>query len=99
MFIASAAISTPQKDVAAYIVSKHALEALVKTIAFENNDTGVRANAIAPGMLATEANLSFMGDQKEKLVSPEQVAAKVSFLLSDTSQGINGTTLFLPDTL
>jgi acetoacetyl-CoA reductase len=84
---------------AAYAASKAGLVGLVKTIAGENVRRGITANAVLPGMVATEKvrempeeildaldDLLPMG----RLADPEEVAALTAFLCSDIAGYITG---------
>ena len=58
--IGSRAAVDPGARVGAYSASKAAMVSLVKTAALENNDAGVRCNAILPGTIDTPANRKAM---------------------------------------
>lgn len=81
---------------AAYAVSKAALSALTRELAYELADRNVRVNAVSPGEIAT----SILSPGTEEMVardvpmkrlgSPDEVAEVVSFLCSAKSSYING---------
>ena len=81
---------------AAYAVSKAALSALTRELAFELADRNVRVNAVSPGEIAT----SILSPGTEEIVerdvpmkrlgSPQEVAEVVSFLCSAKSSYVNG---------
>jgi NAD(P)-dependent dehydrogenase (short-subunit alcohol dehydrogenase family) len=89
----------------AYTVSKHGVVGLTKSGAFMYGPAGVRINAVAPGGVATgipfPPNLSETGSQRLRpfqsqiptIASAEQLAASISFLLSDDGVNINGAIL------
>ena len=54
--VGSRAAVEPGAGVGAYSASKAALIALVHSIALENKDRGITANAVLPGMIDTPAN-------------------------------------------
>ena len=60
----------------AYGLSKHALEYLIRLIALENCDAGVRSCLVAPGWVETDlaAEPSLFGVSSEMLLQPEDVA-------------------------
>jgi NAD(P)-dependent dehydrogenase (short-subunit alcohol dehydrogenase family) len=92
--IASRAAVEPQAGVAAYSASKAALVSLVKTVALENRDAGIAANAILPGTIDTEANRSWgTAEERAKWVSPERLAALAVFLASDAAAEISGAAI------
>lgn len=78
----------------AYAASKSSVIALMRAVAEEERASGVRANAVAPTAIRTEANLSSMGD-KTKYVEREDVAAAVSWLCSDASRAVTGQVIRL----
>lgn len=84
---------------AAYTASKAGLVGLVKTLAAENVRRGITANALLPGMVATEKvramppeildaldDLMPMG----RMADPEEIAALAAFLCSEIAGYITG---------
>ena len=85
-----------------YAASKAGLIGLVRTLAKEGAPFGVAVNAIAPGVIATDAVMSKISDQVEDYLStipmgrlgePEDVASVVLFLCSPLSDYVTGATL------
>jgi len=86
-----------------YTLSKAAVTALTKHIAWEYGRYGLRAYTIALGNIVTEATLAALTKQEvEKLAlessarrwgKPEEVAAVVSYLCSDKPSYVNGQTI------
>ena len=89
----------------AYTVSKHGIVGLTKSAAFMYGPQGIRVNAVAPGGVATgipmPANISEAGQARLRpfqsqiptIATAEQLAASISFLLSDDGVNINGAVL------
>jgi meso-butanediol dehydrogenase / (S,S)-butanediol dehydrogenase / diacetyl reductase len=95
-------IAVPQ--VAAYNVSKGALNQFSRSIAVEYGSYGIRSNSICPGLIETDMTADLMKDtalmqewSKEypigRFGKPEDVASACLFLASDESSFITGTTL------
>ena len=89
---------------AAYTASKHAVIGLTKSSAFAYTGTGVRVNAVAPGGVATNIEAKFdspmfldrFGVASAVMPAPttaDQLAASITFLLSDDGTNINGAIL------
>ncbi|MBQ9917215.1 MAG: SDR family NAD(P)-dependent oxidoreductase [Microbacterium sp.] len=89
----------------AYTSSKHAVIGFTKSVAFFHGPQGIRANAVAPGAVATniEAPMrsayagSRIGPILQTIVPPvaqaEQLAAAITWLLSHDSSNVNGAIL------
>lgn len=74
-----------------YSVSKAGVNMLTQVLAEELKGSGVTANAIAPSILRTDANVKSMGSaESSKWVAPEDVAEMMLFLCSDRGLAING---------
>ena len=81
----------PFSGASGYIVSKAAVLALVRTLAVEYRDDGVRANAILPSVIDTPANRAAMPDaDHDTWVPPAEIAKVVRFLLSADSAPVSG---------
>jgi NAD(P)-dependent dehydrogenase (short-subunit alcohol dehydrogenase family) len=92
-FAAPAALRA-QAQLGAYSAAKAAVVAFTRALAIEEKDNGVRANALAPGMIDTEQNRKSVADADSiKWVSRDQIADVVLFLASDAASGVTGETI------
>jgi len=81
----------PTTGYAAYGASKAALVHLVRAMDLELRPRGIRVNAIAPAVIATEKNKTFLPPEVlEHAVSPDAIAAVIAFLVSDAATPISG---------
>jgi NAD(P)-dependent dehydrogenase (short-subunit alcohol dehydrogenase family) len=81
----------PFSGASGYVVSKAALLALVRTLASEYRDDGVRGNAIVPSVIDTAANRAAMPEaDHSRWVPPAQIAGVIAFLLSPDSAPVSG---------
>jgi NAD(P)-dependent dehydrogenase (short-subunit alcohol dehydrogenase family) len=90
---------------AAYTSSKHAIAGYTKSVAFFHGPQGIRANAVAPGAVATNIEAPMKSEYAAGRVGPimqttippvaqpEQLAAAITWLLSDDSANVNGAVL------
>lgn len=84
----------------AYPMTKNAIHALVRHVARKFGKQGIRANAISPGMVMTEALSQHLTKEyadgflaqlpHTRLGKPEDIAGAVAFLASDDGQWITG---------
>lgn len=96
-------ISRPQK--VAYIASKAAIGGLVRGLAADLGEAGISINAVLPGVIdspMTHKHLSnkqiegiVEGTPKGQLVTPEEIAKTVTFLVGPNSAGINGQSIIV----
>jgi NAD(P)-dependent dehydrogenase (short-subunit alcohol dehydrogenase family) len=89
----------------AYTVSKHGVIGLTRSAAFMYGPQGIRVNAVAPGGVATgipfPPNVSQAGSARLQpfqsmiptVATAEQLAASITFLLSDDGVNVNGAVL------
>ena len=88
----------------AYGTAKAAIAAMTRTMAVELAADEIRVNAVAPGVTATPASLTYVDedpDRDRRAIAmgrrgrPEEIAGAILFLLSDLSGYITGQTLLV----
>lgn len=105
VFIASVSGMFAAQRHAAYGAYKAALISLVKTSAVELGPSGVRVNAVAPGVIWTERIAAAIGENRredfiggtplKRLGEPSDVASVVSFLSTDMARHVTGQTVVI----
>jgi 3-oxoacyl-[acyl-carrier protein] reductase len=103
VFVSSLAAHASVGALSAYAATKGAIETLVKHFAFALGPRGIRVNAVAPGIVATdmsefaktaEGRDYAMGMQALKRVAqPDDVGGVVAFLASEDARWITGDTV------
>ena len=92
--IGSRAAVDPGSNVGAYSASKAAMVSLVRTIALENTDAGLRASVILPGTIDTPANRKAMPKADfSKWVQPTSIASMIVWLAGDAGKDANGAVI------
>jgi NAD(P)-dependent dehydrogenase (short-subunit alcohol dehydrogenase family) len=89
--------------IVAYNTSKAGVNVLVRHVAARWGKESIRANAVSPGMVLTDAASSFIPAEVQQAVldanfstrlgEPEDIAAAVAYLLSDDAAWVNGQVL------
>jgi len=86
----------------AYTASKHAANGFTKSTAMFYKGQGVRANAVAPGAVMTNIEAPWKSQYAQSVLGPimgatitsvatsEQLAATITWLLSDDASNVNG---------
>ena len=94
----------PQEDSGYYSMTKAALLMLTRSLAAELGGSGVRVNAVAPGLVKTDFSSALWKDDQIRerrlaaqmlpgLAEPEMIAPAVLFLASDWARFITGQVL------
>lgn len=92
--VASKSALHPGVGSGAYAASKAALVALTQSLAAEGAASGVRANVVLPGTIATDANLDGSDPSTHTdWVRPAELAALIRFLASDAARALNGAAI------
>ena len=104
VFIASLGSTIAIPNASPYTAAKSGLLGVVRSLAVELADQGIRANAVKPGYVRTELTADLLADpaQRERIVdrtpigrfgTPQEIAAAVAFLLGADSSYITGEVL------
>ena len=96
--VGSLAASEPHPGLGAYVASKAALVALVRTVALENRDAGLTANVALPGTMDTPSNRKAMPNADfSRWAQPADVAEVILWLAGEQAGQITGATIPVPD--
>ena len=104
--MSSAGDTLAGKDLAHYCVAKGGVRMLTRQLAFELAPHGIRANAIAPGLIETDLNRADLAvrEFREYRLSmiplgiigvPEDIVGAAVFLASEDSRMATGSTIYL----
>ena len=100
--VASVVSRIALKETSAYSASKGAIAQLTKAIAVDYGSKGVRANAVAAGVIETDILEGIVGDSRATLASygsahpigrvgqPQEIAEAIAFLAAPASSFITG---------
>ncbi len=87
----------------AYAATKGAVDTMVKHFAAALGPQGIRVNAIAPGVVATDMSSFASTDEGrdytlgiqalKRVAQPDDIAAAIAFLASDAARWVSGDTL------
>jgi glucose 1-dehydrogenase len=101
LFMSSVTGHQAHKDLAAYGMSKAAIEMLAKSLVIELSPFGINVNAVAPGATLTERTLDIEGYERRwseitpmgRPATPIDIAGAVLFLVSEPARHITGQCL------
>ncbi|MEO5875564.1 MAG: SDR family oxidoreductase [Streptosporangiaceae bacterium] len=103
VYTSSGAAYVGERERVSYAIAKSGVNALMRHTASKWGKKGIRANAIAPGLVLTAsargnlpedfAKAVLRGQRSPRLGDPADIAAAVAFLLSDDGEWILGQVL------
>ncbi|KXU94245.1 oxidoreductase [Caballeronia megalochromosomata] len=103
VLLSSLAAHASVGQLAAYAATKGAVDTLVRHFASALGERGVRVNAVAPGVVATDMSSFATTDEGrdytlsmqalKRIAQPDDIAGAVTFLASDQASWITGDTL------
>jgi 3-oxoacyl-[acyl-carrier protein] reductase len=103
VLLSSLAAHASVGTLAAYGATKGAIDTLVKHFAAALGERGIRVNAVAPGVVDTEMSSFARTDAGhdytlslqalKRVAQPDDIAAVVAFLASDTARWVTGDTI------
>ncbi|MFL6377270.1 MAG: SDR family NAD(P)-dependent oxidoreductase [Nitrososphaeraceae archaeon] len=99
------AYTSSMSGVDPFTSSRAEVKALTKTVAFQLANRGIRVNAIAPGLIATESNMAQLQNEEKRMEEerevpfhrigqPEEIARIALFLASDDASYITGSLIY-----
>ena len=110
VIVSSVNATVGSAGMAMYDASKAAVLALMRNLAVENGEYGIRVNAVAPGATLSDYHLQRAADRGMtpdhlraatrgygllgRAAEPEEIAAAIYFLAADQASFITGQTLF-----
>lgn len=104
LFVSSTAAGLPNPGQGFYSAVKQAGEALYKSIAIELASKGISAVSIRPGYVDAGRGRRYVDGKETEIVrkiplgrvlTPDEVASAIMYLLSDSAVGINGTEIVM----
>lgn len=103
--LSSGAAYTNSPGLGMYPATKSAVESLTHTMALELGPSGIRANAVGPGLIVSDGTAAnFQGERAVerakgvplgRVGAPADIADVVSFLCSDDARYVNGQVIYV----
>jgi NAD(P)-dependent dehydrogenase (short-subunit alcohol dehydrogenase family) len=100
VYTSSGAAYAGEPERVSYAMSKSGINALMRHVASRWGKEGIRSNAIAPGVVITDATRTGIPDEMKQMIlamgrsprlgQPQDIAAMVAMLFSDDGEWING---------
>jgi 3-oxoacyl-[acyl-carrier protein] reductase len=103
VFTSSLAAHSAVNGLSAYSATKGAIDTMVKHFAAELGSRGIRVNAVAPGIVATDMsefarsedgrNYAMNMQALKRIAQPEDIGGVIAFLASEHARWITGDTI------
>ncbi|XP_058738041.1 NADPH-dependent aldehyde reductase-like protein, chloroplastic [Vicia villosa] len=100
ILLSSSLVAAFRPGYGAYTASKAAVEAMTKILAKELKGTGITANCVAPGPVATEMFFEGKTEETVKIIAEgnpfgrigevKEISTVVGFLATDSAEWVNG---------
>ena len=93
VFTSSGVVAKPKAFWGAYLASKWASEGMMRMLADELEQPGIRVNSLNPGKVRTNMRLqAYPAENRETVAVPESIVAPYLYLFGPDSKGISGQT-------
>jgi NAD(P)-dependent dehydrogenase (short-subunit alcohol dehydrogenase family) len=94
VFTSSGVVSNPRAFWGAYLASKWASDGLMRMLADELEQPGIRVNSINPGKVRTNMRLqAYPAEDRSLLADPAAIVAPYLYLFGPDSKGVSGQTV------
>jgi NAD(P)-dependent dehydrogenase (short-subunit alcohol dehydrogenase family) len=103
VFVSSLAAHSAVSNLSAYSATKGAIDTIVKHFAFALGPRGIRVNAVAPGIVATDMSNFAKTDQGreyalgiqalKRVAQPDDIGGVIAFLASEDARWITGDSI------
>ncbi len=91
VFTSSGVVAKPKAFWGAYLASKWASEGMMRMLADELEQPGIRVNSLNPGKVRTNMRLqAYPAENRETVPVPESIVAPYLYLFGPDSKGISG---------
>ncbi|HMN43968.1 MAG TPA: YciK family oxidoreductase [Povalibacter sp.] len=94
VFTSSGVVPNPRPFWGAYLASKWASDGLMRMLAEELEQPGIRVNSIDPGRVKTNMRLqAYPAEDRSVLAEPSAIVGPYLYLLGPDSKGVSGQTI------
>jgi NAD(P)-dependent dehydrogenase (short-subunit alcohol dehydrogenase family) len=91
VFTSSSVVAKPRAFWGAYLASKWASEGLMRMLADELEQPGIRVNSLNPGKVRTNMRVqAYPAENRDSIPTPESIVAPYLYLFGPDSKGVSG---------